>query len=573
MTLPATLRALCADTRVARYLPLALSLLVGAVVLGPLVAAPRYYDDFFHLAWRSGWLPTHRAAWDLFRFVDVGEAAILRDHGVAPWFVETDARGGMFRPLTSLTIALDAWLFGARAGAAHLHSFLWWAVLVACVDRWLRGVGGSTGERAMVLCGFASGVFAVGPVGWIANRGVLMSGVFALVALTRTLEVSSMSRSVAAVAGWSLLSALCGEYSLCWTALAVCVVARGAQPVARRIAGVAAMAVPTLVVFALGSARGGGLSAGVYIRPFDEPARFLHELVPRYLLHASQYTTPFARAVLGSAADHPVVALALVILGHIGLAVLAWRHRSRSDLRGIAIGALAAVVPVLVAPPNPRLLFPASLGIWALLGIGAQGSRARFAIGWALVMVGGWQAATLSRATVAEQRAWQDTVTSTRSRLGVLSGRSVLAFVDDDLETWFRVPIAWRLVPLAPPSRTVGATFGALPDRIERLGPRSLGVYGTGLVSAGLRALRRGQRPFRAGASVHTAGATFTIEETRGESVTRLRVDTDHDLDGRWQLVVVRGPRVSALPTPRVGESCGVRLSVGGARCIVAHPR
>ena len=85
-------------------LALLLSWGVGGVLLAPLLGSPRVSDDLFHIAWRRGWLPTTRAAWDLFRFIDTGETALLRDGGVAPWFVDVEARGGMVRPLTSLSL-------------------------------------------------------------------------------------------------------------------------------------------------------------------------------------------------------------------------------------------------------------------------------------------------------------------------------------------------------------------------------------------------------------------------------------------------------------------------------------
>lgn len=562
-------------TRLHRAGPVLLALMLGLLVLAPLLDTPRVWDDLYHLAWRSGWLPTRRAAWDLFRFLDVGESVTLRDRGVVPWFVEIDVRGGMFRPLTSLSLCLDVLLFGQHTWPAHLHSLLWWAALVLSVDRLLGGAGPRA--RTLTLCGFSTGVWLVGPVGWIANRGVLMAGVFTLYALHLTQSWTAWRRSDAIRVGLLATAAgLCGEYSLCWAALAGSAMALSPQPRALRLRALGALLLPILGLSALGLAHGGGLSGGGYIRPLDEGPRLLHELLPRYVLHLHHLVRPFVWFVGSDRTSTPQALLLGVLVLHLGIAWLGWRSRSQPMLRGYAPGVLAAALPVLVAPPNPRLLLPASMGLWIVLG-SVRGSRpvtsrlAVTAVG-AMVVMSAIHTARVSLETHASHHAWASTVERSRRTLGPLEGRRLLAFVDADLEGWFRLPLAWRLTNMTPPVVTVGATFGAMPTRIERVGPRTLRVYGASLVEPGLRVLRRGARPFQVGESVLLPDARFTVEAVAGDVVTRLRVDTTLDVDAAWTLALVRGARVVRLATPSEGASCWIVPNTGTCRPRAPDP-
>lgn len=515
---------------------------VGLAVFAPLLGSPRVSDDLYHLAWRRGWLPTTRATWDLFRFIDTGETSLLRDGGVAPWFVEIEARGGMFRPLTSLSIALDLALFGDRSWPAHLHSLVWWAALVACALS-LLPKRTTLAARAMALCGFATSFVMVAPVGWIANRGVLMAGAFTLLAY-RTVQREAPAMSWRAL-GLATLAGLCGEYSLCWTGLVACLLAGGDGSWRVRARAVATLVAPVVLIFVLGLSHGGGLSTAAYLRPLDEPLRALSELLPRYLLHASQLTSPWARPLLGDAAMHPAVALALLVCAHLGVALLAWRARRDRETRGAAPGMLAALAPVLVAPPNPRLLLPASLGLWILFA--RNPSRLKSALLGALVLMGAIQGAATARATAAQERRWFSEMRADRLSLGDLHGRSVLAFVDADMESWFRLPLAWRIVAPAP-SRVLGVSFGAAPSQIERVDARTLRVTGEDLVSPALLALRQGARPLRQGDTANIGGVRVVVEATRGATVTTLRVETPTDLGQAWVAVQVRGHRARVVP-------------------------
>jgi hypothetical protein len=212
---------------------------------------------------------------------------------------------------------------------------------------------------------------------------------------------------------------------------------------------------------------------------------------------------------------------------------------------------LAALAPVLVAPPNPRLLLPASLGLWILFA--RSPSRVKGVVLGALVVVSALQCGVTVRATAAQERQWFSEMRADRLALGDLRERSVLAFVDADMESWFRLPLAWRIVAPAP-RRVLGVSFGAAPSRIERVHARVLRVTGEDLVSPALLALRQGARPLRVGDAVTVGGVRVVVEVTRGATVTGVRVETPTDLERDWVLVQVRGHHVRAATWGEVGR-------------------
>jgi hypothetical protein len=248
---------------------------------------------------------------------------------------------------------------------------------------------------------------------------------------------------------------------------------------------------------------------------------------------------------VGDAATQPAIALLLLVCVHLGVVILAWGARHDRVTRGAVPGMLAALVPVLVAPPNPRLLLPASLGLWILLA--RSPSRLKNVLLGVLVALGALQCGVTVRATASQERQWFSEMRADRLALGDLRARSVLVFVDADMESWFRLPLAWRLVAPAP-TRVLGVSFGAAPSRIDRVDARTLRVTGGDLVSPALLALRQGARPLRVGDAVTIGGVRVVVEATRGATVTTLRVETPTDLGGDWVAVLVRGHRAHVVP-------------------------
>ena len=125
--------------------------------------------------------------------------------------------------------------------------------------------------------------------------------------------------------------------------------------------------------------------------------------------------------------------------------------------------------------------------------------------------MGALQCGVTVRATASQERQWFSEMRADRLALGDLRARSVLAFVDADMESWFRLPLAWRLVAPAP-RRVLGVSFGAAPSRIDRVDPRTLRVVGEDLVSPALLTLRQGARPLRVGDAVTIGGVRVVVE-------------------------------------------------------------
>lgn len=125
-----------------------------------------------------------RAAWDLHRWLDTGTAArtAFADHsGLWSW---PQATGwGAFRPLASLTQALELRFWPEQTWLRHLHDVLWRGLLVLCAALVLQRFLGSGWIGSLAILLFASDDLGAAATGSITERGTLMAGCFVLLAL------------------------------------------------------------------------------------------------------------------------------------------------------------------------------------------------------------------------------------------------------------------------------------------------------------------------------------------------------------------------------------------------------
>src|SRR5262249_55682561 len=148
---------------------------------------------------------------------DFGSAATAA-HGdpglnILPWWTAPDWKVRFFRPVSSLSHALDYALWGRHAAMHHATSLALYAMLLWLLDALYRAAGLS---RSVALCALAVFVLEDGsvlPVGWIANRNTLIEALFAVSAvlvLLRGLPSPSWLR-IAGSLGLGLVSCLAKE--------------------------------------------------------------------------------------------------------------------------------------------------------------------------------------------------------------------------------------------------------------------------------------------------------------------------------------------------------------------------
>src|ERR1700679_1853792 len=110
------------------WLPVALLVLLGAIVFNPAIRAPLFLDDYFQTSMIEGTYPVARSPFELYDFVGDADRAVLMERGLLPWWSHPRITVRFFRPLSSALLYADHRLFGLHPLLFHLHSFAWWVV-------------------------------------------------------------------------------------------------------------------------------------------------------------------------------------------------------------------------------------------------------------------------------------------------------------------------------------------------------------------------------------------------------------------------------------------------------------
>jgi hypothetical protein len=329
----------------------------------------------------------------LFTFTD-GVAAdnhAMMDKGtLLPWYTEPLHRNAFFRPLSSLTHLLDFALAPNAAAWMHLHSILWFALLLAMAAQLYRTLASS--GPAIAMLGFA--LFALDDahamtVGWIANRNALIAAAFALPAVTAHHRWLAQSWRPGAWVG-----PLCFALGLCAGETAVAVfgyllayaIALDGAPLLRRAWHLAPYVALLLIWRVLFAALGlGSFGSGAYHDPGQEPlgfARGLIEHVP--VLLSAQLSLPLAdNWFWGPDAQQDAIWVfsSLSMLGFAALGHVLLRHDR--EARFWALGMVLSACAVAASLPGERLLLVPGIGGAAFMAklIAALHARVRGAAG------------------------------------------------------------------------------------------------------------------------------------------------------------------------------------------------
>lgn len=355
-----------------RIIPLAVLLLL------PCLATGLVLDDFV-LAVKAGperLMPAlaPQPFW-LFTFTtgDPARNAQLMDQGaLLPWWSDPQHLNAFFRPLSALTHVMDFRLWPRSAALMHLHSLLWFALLLwvlGWVYRRLELAPGLVTSLALLLYAIDDAHGAT--VGWIANRNALIACALALPALpAHHLALTAAGpRWLAPL--WLTLGLCAGESAFCVVgyllAYAACLDRR---PLAARVLSVVPYLLLLLAHRALCHALGlGSYGSAAYHEPLREPLAFAATLgynLP--VLLAAQLFVPLAD--VGFWGDAPARA-GLWVESVLSLMLFAWfcaplLRRDRTA-RFWALGMLLAAAPVSASLPGERLLIALGFGAAPLL--------------------------------------------------------------------------------------------------------------------------------------------------------------------------------------------------------------
>jgi hypothetical protein len=316
-------------------------------------------DDHVHAHhMRHGWSPT------LLFASPPAEFRAARQVGRLAWWSSPHVDLRFFRPLSSLSHALDFSLWPEQAWLMHLENGLIYALVVLVAVRLYRRL-----LPESVVAGLAALLFAVddghgAAIGWISSRNTLLASLFGLLALlahirARSARSPALHAASALCVGLALLSAEAGIFVLAYLGAYACVYESGSLWKRTR------SLVPQLgvcLVWSMGClASHAGIRGSSWYRELDAPLDLLVNGgldLPIWLVSLFG-TGPVAIGVVVPDASPRLWCLALACLFILPLLYATPRSR---EMRFLALGAVACLPPLFTTVPQDRVLMGASFG-------------------------------------------------------------------------------------------------------------------------------------------------------------------------------------------------------------------
>ena len=365
-----------------RRLSLSITLL-SLALLSPVLFTGLVADDYLHqllLREDPGVNGLEYRPLDLFRFVN-GDPQIVRaliGEGVFPWWTDPETRISFFRPLSSLTHAIDHALWPSNPFLMHVQSLLWFSWLVGIVGALYRTLGYSPLFAAFCLLLFALDDARAPVAGWIANRNAIIAACFSLLAVLAFIRFRSEGRRRQAWLGpvFFFLGLLAGETAIAVSAYLVAYTLyldRSRWPA--RLAALSPYIGVLLAWKLLNVLLGYGVTgSGVYVDPLSSPIHFVWAAGERLpVLALALFAAPFADLWEIYPLTIPelrwiVMLGAAVLLGLLGLALRRlWQRDAR--VRFWTLGCLLALLPLCATFPHDRLLLVPGVGAMALIAV------------------------------------------------------------------------------------------------------------------------------------------------------------------------------------------------------------
>lgn len=547
------------------------------------------YDDYIHQFMLRRIEHGDPRAWNLFDFgVRPEPGHPLFEWGFYPWWTDADFKIRFFRPVTSLSIAADHWLYGDWAPGYHLTSLGLFAVLLVMVYRLYRALElpGSALAWAMAIMAL-SDIHSL-PVGWIANRNALWVGVF-LVGMLLSLHAywarAGHTMLVSAVVCFLLA---CGAKESGIIGLPVAVLhewlyprAASAPSLRGRLAAVVKSRSLLAIVLAAGAyvcwyaSAGYGTQSLLYPTPWRDPGQYFSRLATIMPLAGVSLFVGFSADIAAALRDTmpwvlPAAAIVSIAVFWILARTIRW-----TPAAFLALGlAVFSFIPEAGADPSDRLFLNTSIGTSILIAL-------------LLHHVGRWsialrerRIARLTLAAIVVFRGLLLPVPGTLLRgyffssMGGLD-RAAIAAADIDRER----PEPRHVLVLNSPSSLLStfqlATWAVMHDdagtriHLVQMGRRGLQWHrqddrrmtltslGTPLGDQRFERLFRTGRPVEPG-TIHYRTSAFAAIPLDVEStgVRRVLLEFDRSLDDAvYQFILWENGRFVRASPPRIGET------------------
>ena len=299
---------------------------------------------------------------------------IEQDKGFAPWWASDQIKTNFFRPLSSLTLALDFSLWPDTPLLMHIHSLLWFCLLILLVYQLYLSVSGSAAVAGISILLFVIDDVLSGPVGWISNRHALVAMVFSVLCVWLYHQGVSKQK-------WAYVAGACGVYVLALLAsemglvtfayLFACMLVLDGDRWSGRLKRIVPFVLITVVWRLAYTGLGYGASGTLlYIDPILNPGDFISQMITRYPALLFSVVGPPVVDLLIAFSPHAMGVAAAVFFILLGLLVLIVypllkTHRTSAFW---AIGLLSAVIPLVTGIPQSRNLGLVSLGVMGLIG-------------------------------------------------------------------------------------------------------------------------------------------------------------------------------------------------------------
>jgi hypothetical protein len=350
----------------------------------PSLAVPLFGDDYLQRLVLEGAVPA--LGLDATTLYDFSRGGVtpLTEQGFVPWFTHPDASFRFFRPLGSLSIALDHALFGRAPLPSHaVNVALFLATLLLATALFRRLL-------APARAGIAAFLFAVAGghtlnLNWVAGRHGPVAGLFGALALvlhvTARQTDNQRVRAPALLGAWLalVLGLLTSETTLAAFAFIVAYELFDCEdPPTKRALAAAPYAAAALAYVALYAALDYGIEhSALYLSPLSDPLAYLSGALTRLPMLLGEMAIALPAFLWGgSEAARPVLA-ALGLAATALVAFLAYRAASSAEERRrlsfFAVAAIAGALPAVGGVVDGRMLLIPFLASSPIVAIAIEG--------------------------------------------------------------------------------------------------------------------------------------------------------------------------------------------------------
>jgi hypothetical protein len=351
-------------------------LLLALVLIAPALFSGFAEDDYILLYELREHADSEWAGsppFDLFKWMDPAHALRLRDGAGLPWWTYEQSVFACLRPVASLTHTLDQQLAPNNAFWAHLHSLLWFTLLVTLCWRAYQLLLDIPWVVALASTMFALDAAHGSTVGWIANRNALIGATLAVAALLCHHVRCSKGSRVFVLGAWCCFALGLLSSELALGALGYLISYEIFFDRARLITRWRKLAPYGLIVLVWGIARHvggyGSYRLYTYVDPLHEPWAFLRTLPERLVILVASQATHLSSDLSYSVS--PTVRPWYLGAALLCCAVTCWfvwpSLRASRGVRFFAAGALLSALPLAATLPSDRLLTLIGFGVFAVL--------------------------------------------------------------------------------------------------------------------------------------------------------------------------------------------------------------